>query len=103
MYPLITMPTDGRDSFRAFVNISFLTRELPIDRRTINVGGGAIGSISFYRGFDGQYYPSDFVQAQVPEPGTLGLIGTGLIGIVSVAEKDSELVNRFAVRVSSGH
>lgn len=89
MYPMVTMPTDGRDSFRAFVNISFSHTGVTFDdpQQTIDVGGGAFGSITFYRGFDGQYYPTNFVQAQVPEPGTLGLIGTGLMGIVGVVRK----------------
>jgi hypothetical protein len=86
MYPLITIPTDGRDSFWAFVDISFSHTGISFDTgQTIGVGGGAFGSISFYRGVDGGYYPSDFVEA--PEPGTLGLIGTGLMGIVGVARK----------------
>jgi len=86
MYPLITLPTDGRDVFRAFVDISFSHNGINYDTgQTIDVGGGAFGSISFYRGADGQYYASDFAEA--PEPGTLGLIGTGLIGIAAVARK----------------
>lgn len=86
MYPLITLPTDGRDFFRAFVDISFSHTGISFDTgQTIDVGGGAFGSISFYRGANGQYFASDFVQA--PESGTLELIGTGLIGIVAVARK----------------
>jgi hypothetical protein len=86
MYPLITIPTDGRDGFRAFVDISFSHTGINVETgQTIDVAGGAFGSISFYRGVDGGYYPSDFVQA--PEPGTLGLIGTGLMGIGGVARK----------------
>jgi hypothetical protein len=87
MFPQITIPTDGRDFFRSFVDISFSHIGISDTGQTIDVGGGAFGSISFYRGADGGYYASDFVQAQVPEPGTLGLIGTGLMGIVAVARK----------------
>ncbi|MGC2197889.1 MAG: PEP-CTERM sorting domain-containing protein [Terriglobales bacterium] len=88
MYPLITLPTDGRDFFRALVDISFSHTGINYDTgQTIDVGGGALGSISFSREADGLYYASSFAQAQVPEPGTLGLIGTGLMGILAVARK----------------
>lgn len=82
----ITLPTDGRDFFRAFTDIGFGATGINFDTgQTIGVGGGAFGSISFFRGLDGLYYASPF--EQVPEPGTLGLIGTGLMGIVAVARK----------------
>lgn len=72
--------------FRAFTDIGFGATGINFDTgQTIGVGGGAFGSISFFRGLDGLYYASPF--EQVPEPGTLELIGTGLMGIVAVARK----------------
>jgi hypothetical protein len=66
-FPSITMPTDGKDFFRIFVDVSFFHTGINYDTGlTIDVSGGAYGSISFYRGADGYYYPDQFVQA--PEP-----------------------------------
>jgi len=48
------------------------------------VGGGAVGKIPFHL-FNGLYYAGGFTT--VPEPGTLALMGTGLIGILAFARK----------------
>lgn len=86
MNPFITLPTDGRDVFRVPLVISFSHTGINFETgETIGVGGGAKGSITFYRGADGLYYASRFEQA--PEPGTLALIGTGLMGVAAVARK----------------
>src|SRR6266576_1818312 len=80
-----TLPTNG-SNFRVPVQISFFVTGFDFDTgETINLSGGASGSISFQFSDPGLYYGSAFVQA--PEPGTLGLIGTGLMGIVAVARK----------------
>ena len=85
--PGITMPTDGRDGFQAFADVSFFHTGITWDGQTeIDVGGSAFGSFTFFRGYDGRYYPAGAFD-QAPEPGTLGLIGTGSIGIVAVARK----------------
>ncbi len=81
-----TLPTNGK-SFTKFVEISFSATGINYDTGlTIGVGGGASGKISFYFSPEtGLYYPGDFVQA--PEPGTLGLIGIGILGILGSARK----------------
>ncbi len=84
-----TLPTNGKD-FTEFVEIGFGATGINFDTgQTIGVGGGAIGKISFsFNPETGLYYPGDFVQkATVPEPGTLGLIGVGIIGILGSARK----------------
>ena len=84
--PTITIPTDGRDFFRVFVDVNFSHTGINFETgQTINVSGGAFGSISFFRDANGNYDPDQFVEA--PEPATLGLIGTGLIGIAAAAGK----------------
>jgi hypothetical protein len=85
------LPTDGK-SFTMPVGIGFSAIGINFDtEQTIQVGGGASGKISFgFDPFTGLYYPGAFVQspvAQVPEPCTLGLIGTGIIGIMASARK----------------
>lgn len=81
-----TLPTNGM-SFTMFVQVGFSALGINIDTgQTIQLGGGASGHISFY--FDpnsGLYYPGSFVQA--PEPGTLGLVGLGIIGILRSTRK----------------
>jgi hypothetical protein len=81
-----TLPTDGK-SFTKFVEIGFSAMGINSDTgQTIELGGGASGNISFYFSTGtGLYYPGDFVQA--PEPGTLGLIGIGIISILGSARK----------------
>jgi len=81
-----TLPTNGKD-FRALVGIGFNITGINYDtERTIDLNGGAHGSISFYfSDATGLYYASDFVQA--PEPATFGLIATGLTGIAVLVRK----------------
>jgi hypothetical protein len=81
-----TLPTNGKD-FTKFVEVGFSAMGINFDTgQTIGVGGEASGKISFYFSPEtGQYYPGNFVQA--PEPGTLGLIGMGIIGILGSARK----------------
>jgi hypothetical protein len=86
----IQLPTNGRD-FIAPVDISFEATGFNFDtEQTISVSGGGSGWIGFSYS-NGYYYPSDFVQGPppkvVPEPATLGLIGTGIIGILASARK----------------
>ncbi len=74
-----TLPTNDR-GFTIPVEIGFSATGINFDTgQTIDVGGGAVGQISFSFS-NGLYYPNSFVQA--PEPGTLGFVGTGMVGIV---------------------
>lgn len=82
----IQIPTDGRDFLRAPVEISFShTGTDSLTGLTLDVSGGASGSIAFYLAPDGLYHADAFVQA--PEPGTLAFMGTGLMTIMALARK----------------
>jgi len=82
------LPADGRD-FRALVDITFFATGFNFDTgQTINVGGGARGSVSFSFS-NGFYYANSFVEA--PEPATLSLVGIGLVGIAAYRRKRGHL------------
>jgi hypothetical protein len=82
----IVLPSDGRDFFRAFVNISFFATGTDyLSGQTIDVSGSSSGWIPFYLGGDGLYHAEGF--AAVPEPGTWALLGTGFIAILTLARK----------------
>ncbi|SRR6266568_1156556 len=85
-----TLPTNGKFfPIQAFASFSVLATIFvngqPVQ---INVSGAAPGVMTF--GFDpssGLYFANPVVFATAPEPGTLGLMGTGLIGVLGFARK----------------
>lgn len=96
----VTLPTDDK-SFTIPVQIGFSAVGINSDTgETIQLGGSASGKITVY--FDsntGLYYPGDFVQA--PEPGTLGFVGTGMIGILASVRKrlkKPRIISSFSLR-----
>lgn len=75
------LPTNGEAEFTAFVTISFDANMVFADTlEPFGVGGVADGRINFTKIDTGDYIASSFIQA--PEPATLALVGTGLIGLV---------------------
>jgi hypothetical protein len=81
-----TLPTNGKDLVRVLVQIEYSAPMMIIDTgEDLDLGGGARGFIDFTRGQDGLYYAGSFSQA--PEPGTLGLMGSGLIGVVALVRR----------------
>ncbi len=82
----ITLPTNGRNftvpwqiGFSA-TGVSFATGQ------NIQLSGQGSGKLSFYYSSETKlYYPGSFVQT--PELGTLGLLGTGIIGILASTRK----------------
>jgi hypothetical protein len=96
----IVLPTNGQD-YRAPVEISFFASGTLVDplQSPISVSGSANGYIDFsYSAFTGGYFPDRFVP--VPEPGTLGLTGPGLIGILALVRNG--LKGWSHARVGSG-
>lgn len=82
----ITLPTNGKD-FTVPWQIGFSATGVSFDTgQTIQLGGSGSGKLSFfYNSVTGLYYPGSFVQT--PEPATLGLLGTGIIGILASTRK----------------
>jgi len=82
----ITLPTNGRD-FTVPVGVDFSVSMVNLStNEPVDVSGGAFGKMTFHF-FDGSYYADSKGFTTVPEPGTLGLIGTGLIGILALVRK----------------
>ena len=89
-----TLPTKGASTFTVPVWLSFGASVTVADTgQIIDVSGGWRGKITFFKGYDGLYYAGSFTT--VPEPGTLGLMGTGLIGIFSVARRRLRIFTRL--------
>jgi len=78
----ITLPTNGQD-FRAPVSIGFDATGHPVDLslNSFDVSGSANGYIKFFFS-DGFYFPDPIGFMEAPEPGTLGLVGTGLVSLI---------------------
>jgi hypothetical protein len=90
-----TLPTNGASTFFTVpVWLSFGASVTVADTgQIIDVSGSSKGKITFFKGYDGLYYAGSFTT--VPEPGTLGLMGTGLIGIFSVARRRLRIFTRL--------
>ena len=84
-----TLPTNGASFVTELVELSFGTSAVVLDTgQIINIGGDAKGTVTFALGYTGLYYAySQFTPAAAPEPGTVVLIATGMIGIFSVARR----------------
>ncbi len=82
----ITLPTNG-SNFTIPWQIGFSATGVNFDTgQTVQLGGSGNGKLSFfYNSVTGLYYPGSFVQT--PEPGTVGLLGAGIIGILASARK----------------
>jgi len=79
-----TLPTNGKD-ITIPVTISFSASLINPDTGEIfDLGGSQRGKIRFHFS-DGVYYASEFTT--VPEPGTLGLLASGLVGVVALARR----------------
>lgn len=85
-----TLPTNGKD-VTIPVTIEFSASLMNPDTGEIfDLGGSTKGKVKF-RFFDGGYYAESFTA--VPEPETLGLLGSGLIGVLALARKRLSSLN----------
>jgi hypothetical protein len=87
-----TLPTNGKD-VTIPVTIEFFASLIDPDTGAVfDLGGSANGKIRFHFS-DGVYFASAFTT--VPEPGTMGLVISGMIGILAFTSKK---LNRFSAR-----
>ena len=81
-----TLPTNGKD-FTVPVMLRFSASGTVIDTgQTFDLGGSANGHITFHFS-DGFYFTDRAGFIPAPEPGTVGLMATGLAGIVGVIRR----------------
>src|SRR5579859_2669106 len=95
----ITLPTNGASTVTDSVVLSFTaSATIAATGQIINVSGSSAGKITFVMGYDGQYYAGAFTPTPTPEPGTVGFIGSGLVGVLSVARRRRRIWVRKTLR-----
>lgn len=79
------LPTNGQESFQVPVSIDFSVDMINLETGDpVTVSGFASGHVSFFFvEFTGLYYATE--PFATPESGTLGLVGTGLLGVLTFA------------------
>jgi hypothetical protein len=82
-----TLPTNGKDFAINTIASFSVVATLP-DGQTINIGGSAPGRMKFtFSPADGVYYAEITTFTTTPEPTTVGLLATGLLGILTSVKR----------------
>ena len=82
-----TLPANGQPFFQVPITLDFSADMIIIETGDlITVGGFTSGHVAFnLSDVDGLYYPAGGFAT--PEPGTLGTVGTGLLGLLTLARE----------------